>query len=64
MQCGCPNCGILMGKTEQGLDSCCKCPNCGHICRDCMGGEDRFPVRIEKDKPIPLEILKRYGELK
>ena len=64
MQCGCPNCGTFMGKAEHGLDSYCVCSNCGHICKDCMGGEKRFPEKIEKGGKIPLDILLRYGELK
>jgi hypothetical protein len=39
LQCGCPECGILMTQVEKGLDSACKCPDCGHVCRACMGRE-------------------------
>lgn len=39
MQCGCPECGILMTQVEKGLDSACRCPECGYECRACLGGQ-------------------------
>lgn len=48
MQCGCPQCGILMTQVEQGLDSACKCLDCGHECRACMGREKGANVLFEK----------------
>lgn len=62
MQCGCPNCGVLMAKVERGMQSRCICPNCGHECEDCLGMKRRFPERIEKGGKIPPEILRRYEE--
>lgn len=37
MQCGCPECGILMTQVEKGLKSACKCPECGFECKACLG---------------------------
>ncbi len=45
MQCGCPECGILMTQVEKGLESACRCPECGHACTACLGnqkGADRL----------------------
>ena len=48
MQCGCPECGILMTQVEKGLDSACVCPECGFACRACMGGQKGADKAIEK----------------
>lgn len=37
MQCACPQCGILMGHSIQGLESSCVCAECHFICRACLG---------------------------
>ena len=37
MQCGCPQCGVLMANVVKGLESECKCPECGHECKACLG---------------------------
>ena len=37
MQCGCPECGTLMGQDVKGASSRCVCPNCGYACDACLG---------------------------
>jgi DNA-directed RNA polymerase subunit M/transcription elongation factor TFIIS len=37
MQCGCPQCGILMTNITKGVESTCKCPACGYECSACLG---------------------------
>lgn len=48
MQCGCPECGILMAQVQKGLDSACRCPECGHECKACMGKERGADVPLKK----------------
>lgn len=37
MQCGCPNCGLLMALANRGMQSECICPSCGYECSACLG---------------------------
>lgn len=37
MQCGCPQCGILMSLSNKGVQSECTCPNCFYACSACLG---------------------------
>jgi hypothetical protein len=48
MQCGCPECGILMAQAVKGLDSACVCPACGFSCRACLGVQKGADAVIEK----------------
>jgi hypothetical protein len=48
MQCGCPQCGILMAQVEKGLESACVCPECGYSCRACLGGLKGADKTMEK----------------
>jgi hypothetical protein len=48
MQCGCPECGILLTQVVKGLDSACKCPECGYTCRACLGLQKGANLTFEK----------------
>lgn len=48
LQCGCPECGVLMAQKERGLDSECRCPACGHVCKACLGGQKGADATFKK----------------
>ena len=58
MQCGCPECGILMAKIEKGFESTCQCPACGLQCDICLGTASVIPRGQLKDAPIGIESLR------
>lgn len=47
MQCGCPECGTLMGKAERGFDSACVCPTCGFQCSLCIGKKNSAEPKMK-----------------
>ena len=55
MQCGCPECGILMTQVQKGVESACRCPECGYACSACLGTNSVLTAeeirRLGEDKP-------------
>ncbi|MDD4796837.1 MAG: hypothetical protein PHO66_03610 [Eubacteriales bacterium] len=48
MQCGCPQCGTLLGKAERGLNSTCRCSRCGFVCDICVGKKTDAHPKMHK----------------
>lgn len=59
MQCGCLECGYLMGQVVKGLESYCQCPACEQKCRACLGREDGYSAFISQGS-----LLQKKGDLK
>ena len=51
MQCGCPNCGVLMAQAAHDGALACVCPYCAHSCAICLGNNT---------KPLSREALKDH----
>lgn len=59
MQCGCLECGYLMGQVVKGLESYCQCPACEQKCRACLGSKEGNIEFITKES-----LLQKKSELK
>lgn len=53
MQCGCPQCQVLMAQVQKGLHSYCQCAVCGAICDKCLGhGSSPMLLETENGRPV------------